>query len=559
MPPSHACDACRRRKVKCDGVEPCANCGISGLRCVFRGSPRRQRLAVRGIVAAATPENVQDLALHAADSTTAPRLEPGSALILDPGSRGGASSVSSFHHDPGHIHAHLVAEVDAILAPESIADLVNKCIDYFFQYLFPNTPIAHEPTLHDAATLLAHEGHSTLAKLASSTYDTQHQVECLRRFTLITAFCAFVTAVMSESRLAQMIQLSRLFLLASRATLQLYEEYDLEHPNSTSLAIRMWYSAAMHNRTGRVGTSHHYHAEAAYLAQRLRLYNENAVQRDLKLESNLLRAMFWLLFLADKTAIVLETRPPILNEMFFSCEFSLLENSDDEGPMLDQSKDTNNQRTLERRIFIGFHLKRRIWSAAADLIAEIRALSLRIKQGLVSPAEEGLALAHLTEAYLLFTGLAGRLPDWLRQPGHVEGVTDDKVAAFHSTCFWTQRSNIMTAFHCMKLVILQTCIDHQCTVIMGLDNSSLAWAIRKTEISQDFLHEMQIVPFICFKVQGETAVERIRRVGSTLLELVHNANNETVQKMARFQFDQLLDFLTRLDSKASNELATGPM
>jgi hypothetical protein len=64
----------------------------------------------------------------------------------------------------------------------------------------------------------------------------------------------------------------------------------------------------------------------------------------------------------------------------------------------------------------------------------------------------------------------------------------------------------MTVFHCSKLVILQKCIHDNIPSVMGLGESQLSWAIRKLEIAQDFLYELKIVPFICFKVQGETAV-----------------------------------------------------
>ncbi|KAH8897585.1 hypothetical protein GQ53DRAFT_884219 [Thozetella sp. PMI_491] len=521
MPPSHACDACRRRKVKCDGL------------------PQQPRS-----VPVIAHQQLQQVPGDARQPSPQSYQSPGSALIFDLGVGSGTSIFSSFHHDLGYIQANLVVEVNAILAPKTITDLTCECVEYFFQYLFPNTPIAHEPTIRGAAILLAPESHSTLADLSSSS-DFQLQIACLRRFTLITALCSFVTAVIPDTRLAPKIPLSKLFLLASRATLQLYEEYDLQYPDSTSLTIRMWYSAATQNRTGRVGTSYHYHAEAAYLAQRLRLYNEKAVQRESNVESQVLRAIFWLLFLADKTASALETRPPILNELLFDREFDLLDNSEKEEPLLDPSKSIN-QGSLEARIFVGFHLKRRIWAAAADLMSDMKALSRRKKQGLVQPVEEELELARLTEAYLLFTGLADQLPTWLRQPDNYGVIVDEEVAAYQKTCFWAQRSNIMTVFHCMKLVILQKCIDHNCTAVMGLNNTSLSWATRKIEISQEFLHELQIV-------------ERIRRVGSTLLELIHNENNETIQNVSRSQFEQLLDLLAKLDSKASDELARGPI
>jgi hypothetical protein len=59
---------------------------------------------------------------------------------------------------------------------------------------------------------------------------------------------------------------------------------------------------------------------------------------------------------------------------------------------------------------------------------------------------------------------------------------------------------------------------------------------------------------VCNTIQ----VERIRRVGSLLLELVENAQNDIIQDRARSQFKQLLDYLAKLDSKASDDLDIRP-
>ena len=58
----------------------------------------------------------------------------------------------------------------------------------------------------------------------------------------------------------------------------------------------------------------------------------------------------------------------------------------------------------------------------------------------------------------------------------------------------------------MKLLILQFSIETDLTEVLGLATGSVAWAIQKTEIIQDFLEELQMVPFLYLKVQGETAV-----------------------------------------------------
>ena len=71
----------------------------------------------------------------------------------------------------------------------------------------------------------------------------------------------------------------------------------------------------------------------------------------------------------------------------------------------------------------------------------------------------------------------------------------------------------MTVFHCMRLLILQRCIDGDLCAVVGLDSQPLSHAMRKTEIARDFLHELRVVPFRCFKAQGETAVSHSSYAG----------------------------------------------
>ncbi len=89
-----------------------------------------------------------------------------------------------------------------------------------------------------------------------------------------------------------------------------------EHPDSSSMVIRMWHSAVMQNATGRVGASYQYHAEAAFLAQRLHLHDEKHITRSSPIESKLLRTIFWLLFLADKTAVAQKLDLPSCTSCF---------------------------------------------------------------------------------------------------------------------------------------------------------------------------------------------------------------------------------------------------
>jgi hypothetical protein len=47
-------------------------------------------------------------------------------------------------------------------------------------------------------------------------------------------------------------------------------------------------------------------------------------------------------------------------------------------------------------------------------------------------------------------------------------------------------------------------------------------------------------------------VDKIRRVGTILLELIQKTENEIIKRQGNALFEQLLDMLTKLDSKASD-------
>lgn len=431
-------------------------------------------------------------------SSVSPQSLPESA-------RRNSSHGLDFYPDPAHIHSTLQATAGALLSPEPIADAVRKCVDFFFQYQFPNTPVIHEPTLRAASLLVTAEAVPSFESLVFSASDFHQQVSYLRKFTVATALYASVMSVLPDRPPSQRALLAASFLSASRAMLRRYEEHDLDHPDSTSLVIRMWHSAAMQNSTGKVGTSYHYHAEAAYLAQQMKLYNEMSVQEHPKLEIPSLRASFCLLYLADKTSAVLQSRPPILNEQFFKREFTLLDNGHGDDFLLDSGRKVN-ENNLESRLLIGFHLKRRIWAAAANLLDDVRSLSSRQLAGTIQPLGVQQEISHLSELYLVLTSLADELPPWLRNPDHGSDSDDEQVTSYQNKCFWTQRSNIMTVFHCIRLVVLQECIDNDFHALVGLNHHSISCATRKIEIVGDFLHELHIVPFYCFQVQGEPAV-----------------------------------------------------
>ncbi|RYP69689.1 hypothetical protein DL771_005968 [Monosporascus sp. 5C6A] len=371
--------------------------------------------------------------------------------------------------------------------------------------MFPNTPVAHERTLRAGASLFLPENCLRISEITEPR-DGQKQTSYAKDFTLISALCAFVMSVMPNSLLPSRKELAGPFLQASRAMFRLYEEHDLEHPDSTSLTIRIWHSGAIQNLTGRAGAAWHYHTEASLLALRLRLYDEQAIRRASAVESRLLRANFWLLYMSDKSAAALENRSSVLGEHLFENDLTLLEQGGQHEPLLDETKELA-QGALEQRIVFGFHLKTRIWTAAGNLIADIKSYSRRRKHLGLDKSRNDMEVAYMTEANLRFSALTYNLPSWLQNPDSIEAA-DSRVAAYQKICIWALRSNIMTTYHCLRLVILQKCIDHDLLEIIGLSTQPLSWAMRKVDIVQDFLYELQIVPFLCYKVQGEAGVIR---------------------------------------------------
>jgi hypothetical protein len=435
-----------------------------------------------------------------------------------PGNSAGSPTVSlvaelSIGYSSSDIHTWLLTSMETVLAlgdlaaTTTILDVVQNCIDLFFQWMFPSTPIAHEGTLRAATSIFLPENHPNLSRIDMSP-NSHANILYAKSFTLITALCAFVTSVMPESLLPNRNLLAGPFLQSSKAMLRLYEDYDLEQPDSTSITIRIWQSGALQNSTGRREGAWHVHSEASLLALRLRLYDETAVRHDSNVESRLLRMNFWLLYSADKAAAALESRLSVLSEPLFEDNLTLLENCDDDEPLLDAAK-ISVQGDLERRITAGFHLKTQVWAAGARVIIKIKALLRRQKrQGWVAENKDA-EIMLISQANIYFSTLIHKLPAWLQRPEIINN-DDAATATYQKTCFWVQKSNIMTVYHCLKLIILQKCIENDMLEVLGLTRQPLSWAMRKVEIVQDFINELQMAPFFCYKVQGEAGVSQRR-------------------------------------------------
>ncbi|CAK7220638.1 hypothetical protein SBRCBS47491_004256 [Sporothrix bragantina] len=351
------------------------------------------------------------------------------------------------------------------------------------------------------------------------------------------------------------------FLQASRDVFRVIEDYDVQHVSASSLIIRILQSTALQNATGRPELAWHLLGQASLLSLRLGLYQETSLQNVADpVERQLLRSCFCTLYAADNASCAVGNRESILRDDCFpggrttalyatANHATCLMNGERQSPTLTAA-------SLEEKLRCGIELMPRLWSAAASLINRMSMPSQPIND------EED----SLIQAYLEFSAILDDLPTWLQTSSLIAAemrrgaVNDDnsstELDVYQDTAFWVQRCTIVMSFNCARLLILQKCIETGRCNIMGMTNAALPVQMKKIDMVLDFLRELEEIPFVYHQIKGEPSVERVRCVGSILLEMIQTASNEIILGRARSCFARLMEILAKLDSKASDELAT---
>lgn len=138
-----ACDACHRRKVKCDGVNPCRNCLGSQLSCTYNAIPQKKGpKGSRAKVINELKEKERQTSLSAKVQNRMNGIN-------------GAPSSPSLAPTPGLLQS----------------DIVKSCIDFFFAHMYRAMPILDRARLEQQALYM------------DQTLDT---------YCLLTSLCAFV-------------------------------------------------------------------------------------------------------------------------------------------------------------------------------------------------------------------------------------------------------------------------------------------------------------------------------------------------------------------------------
>ncbi|UPK90914.1 hypothetical protein LCI18_001849 [Fusarium solani-melongenae] len=249
----------------------------------------------------------------------------------------------------------------------------------------------------------------------------------------------------------------------------------------------------MQHITGKANVAWHIHGHATLLTQRLRLYSERSLEKYDILEGQLLRLNFWHLYSSDMTAAALRARPYTLHETLFDETLSVKSEGVHSISLLDPAS-TLNDETFEPQLLVGFHLIRRISSEASQPLFGIRAYQRQRLE-----ASRALLLRQCID----FMSLLDDLPPWLRLSNIIDSCGNGDANAVHEPSFRVQRSTILVSYHCLRLVILQECIESEAYEIAGLDGYTPALLIKKMEMVQDFMRTLEDIPLLYLQVKAD--------------------------------------------------------
>lgn len=406
----------------------------------------------------------------------------------------------------GDIYSSLVAAICAAVPNKSPRQLVDDCISRHLQFTFPVAPIYHEPTVRRNAARFfsgsAFAAPNSMNPFAADTAPKEH-LASLRAFTHITGLCAS-TANSPENLAAIPASVAASFLRASRACLKLYEDYDIEHPNYYSIIIHIYHSAALHG-SGRTMHSWHELGQAIIIAQSMRLHDERSRARYAAnpLEAQLLRFIYWSLYMINRSAAVLNNRPILLRHSISDLPPEIPFLVPDRIPLLDPTS-SYSAPPFEERVLYGADLCRRIWTTAADLIEGIQACAVQNRD----ERARAVAVTDLMCTYVAFAGILDDLPTWLQSPDSIltDGATDMAIALYQRGSFWRLRVDAVVTFHCLRMVLLKRCAENGLVNILGLSDEPLMIAMRTAEIARDCLDVVDSIPFEYLQTNGEPLV-----------------------------------------------------
>ncbi|KKA16725.1 C6 transcription factor [Rasamsonia emersonii CBS 393.64] len=547
-PSDRACDRCRKRKARCDFTgSACSRCQLAGIDCTFfmpvgrRGPKTRQSRAealnavplIQEPPVSQLPErNAESVApsLGTSENIPLPSATWETRVGINPALS--SSQVSQQQPVPSPISDtassrllssfqrwdDLAAAVACKIPTLTLERLANKCFDLYFEYLFPLIPLVHEPSLRAGLdffvtrNLHARRASKTTAELWSpsvqrnaagsdtSTLDTVGTLEYPESwpestFTLLTAVCAEAASLLPAEIFPEGDLIADVFLNASRDCLNSYIEADLEHPNANSVTIRYFHSNCLH-AAGKPKYSWHIFGEAARLVQVMQLHDESSYEGLFPVEAELRRRAFWIVYMGDKSAAILNNRPITLHKFSFDSRITTPYPS---GIVNEPAISPGQVRTdIAQPDFIaGFNANVRLWQAASDLLLEIRILQENRVLGQPLTDEQR---GRIDALYVRFMTCLDDLPLHLQ----IDNFGSANEGRDHSKQAVIQRVNLQVSFHCLRMVITQK-FEGPEFLTPTVEQTDLL-LLRKTEIARDMLRVIREAPFWALQVNGEPCV-----------------------------------------------------
>ncbi|CAG9953982.1 unnamed protein product [Clonostachys rosea f. rosea IK726] len=239
-----ACDACHRRKVKCDGVNPCRNCGQARLSCTYNAIPQKKG-----------PKNTRAKGHQRTERDTTTNESVQNRI------NGGPCAPPT----PG------LAPTPGLLTSE----LVKECIAFFFDNLYPQLPILDRNSVEQQVL-----------------YVEQNR----GAYCLLTSLCAFVMLQPGMNMPAGDPYNLDLFPGATIVSSQLLVEEAVkpERLGYQLLPLRMPYGLESHDHAW------YYLREASTMIHLTGMHQEDHYMKLESVEASRRRRLFWLVYATER-------------------------------------------------------------------------------------------------------------------------------------------------------------------------------------------------------------------------------------------------------------------
>ncbi|KAJ8124812.1 hypothetical protein O1611_g8828 [Lasiodiplodia mahajangana] len=263
-----ACDACHRRKVKCDGINPCRNCSSAQLTCTYNAIP--QKKGPKGSRAKVISELRETQRQTSLSAKVQSRLN---GLCSPP-----CSSPS-------------LAPTPGLLAPE----MVKEAIEFFFANMYSIMPILHRHRLEQQCMFI------------EQNPDTYCLLTSLSAYMMFQPGMSLPTGDPMLEHMPGAHIVSGTLLMEEAIRVRRGIDY-LESPTLNTLCTSYflfcsYYALEMHEKAW------YYLREATTLAHMCGMTKEESYVQYDNVESSRRRRLYWLLFVTERAYALQRGRP----------------------------------------------------------------------------------------------------------------------------------------------------------------------------------------------------------------------------------------------------------